>query len=172
MDREGQLDNSRPLVPFQLICLGQWYSAAVDLKSGGQKPGGGVKHRVMVTDIDPDDNTVIVVAASTFGGRSPAELHAAQGHGWRRQFEYLAFDPSNSPLSEYEVIETDPQVVTGWVNFLSHIKIKYSDEGVQAQVARHSKDARSADAVLQLPVPCGVIAGLDRRVHGPPPAGI
>ena len=104
------------------------YSAAVDLKSGGNKLGGGVKHRVMVTGIDPAENAVTTVAASTFGGRTPGEYHAAQGHGWRRQYEYLAFEPSTSPLPEYEVVETDLQVVTGWVNYLRQITIRYSGE--------------------------------------------
>ena len=88
----------------------------------------------MVTGIDLAENSVTVVAASTtFGGRNPGEYHSAQGHSWRRQYEYLAFDPSTSPLPEYEAVETDPQVVTGWVNFLRQITTKYSEEGVEAR---------------------------------------
>ena len=63
MDEGGQLGDSRPLVPLDLVRLGQWFSAAVDLKSGDRRPGGGVKHRTIVTGIDPVEHDATAAAA-------------------------------------------------------------------------------------------------------------
>lgn len=129
----------RPVVPFEGVQIGQWYSAAVDIERQGKKTWGGVKHRILVTAKDESLHTLSCVFNTTFGGTSPEEFtqkKTSKGKSTRPRetWEYLPTPSTRRLVSipTYDTVRSYPPVIKGFVNFSSIIKVR-CNPGVKAR---------------------------------------
>lgn len=127
------INPQRPIVPFQEVTIGQWYSAAVDIERQGKKTWGGVKHRILVTGKDEALSTLFCVYSTTFGGASPEEYtqkKESKGESThaRETWHYLPTPDTRHLVSipTYDAVRSYPPVINGFVNFASMIQVRYS----------------------------------------------